>query len=155
VGRPSIQTGRHVDVPSLSKTLNVVLIQRIAECFANGELERHESDTESKIDSDEEDGDDVSISDSVVSRKLKRFLPETAIVQGRGSSSASSEAKAKDEYLIDLVSSDEDNISTASNRPSRTTILPSKKYNAVDNRKSNSYAQTNRAMDWSGLKKHG
>ena len=155
VGRPSIQTGRHVDVPSLSKKLNVVLNQRIAECFANGELERHESDTESKIDSDEEDGDDVSISDSVVSRKLKRFLPETAIVQGRGSSSASSEAKAKDEYLIDLVSSDEDNISTASNRPSRTTILPSKKYNAVDNRKSNSFAQTNRAMDWSGLKKHG
>jgi hypothetical protein len=74
-----------------------------------------------------------------------------ATAQSIGGSRAPSNAKPKHQSFINLVSSDEDDSSTADEGLNRSKIPPPPK--PVANGKPNAYAQTNRAVNGGGPKK--
>lgn len=100
---------------------------------------------------DEREEKDFSVLNSVVSKLQSKFQTGMARAQGTGRSRAPSNGKPKTQPFIDLVSTDEDEISVVGKGLSQRRILPPPK--SVANGKLNAYSQTKQALNRGGSKK--
>lgn len=144
---PRDVAGRSLGVSGLLKELDAAVHRQIAQkrkSLQRSRLQNHEPDHDSASDDDEEDN---SLLDSIISKQHRKFQSRIATSQCRGSAQVVGKEGSRHRIFINLDSSTEDNGSSANESSSQRRIIPPPPKNVrTDNGKFIADVRTNRIV---------